>query len=193
MIDIAEDESSGANDAITSYREIIRDRRINSHEAIRPNPAKAGDHDMRRDKAVIFDGRMMADMVATPKNYIVTNSNERLHNVVFKNKTMLSDSAITPDERPGADIGCRGKTAFLRLQIKPAPKPVFLGVNRCGKKTVMLRVKPVSELIKWNHRKVEEGISLEEISLDAKSNDFVIRVPSKVLVSDLGERRIANN
>ena len=40
---------------------------------------------------MVFDAGMMANVIATPQNSIVTNSDKGLDNIIFQNETIFAD------------------------------------------------------------------------------------------------------
>lgn len=101
---VAEDEGAGADHTSIADIDVVRDGGIDTKEAGRADSAKPGDHDVRRDKAMIHDRGVVSNMISTPEDDIIADGHKRLDDIVFKDKAMLADFAIAPNERVRADI-----------------------------------------------------------------------------------------
>jgi len=66
--------------------------------------AYAGYDDMRGDKAVVPNYRVMPDVIAAPQHNVIAHSNEGLHHIILKNKTMFTQEDILPDKCARTDV-----------------------------------------------------------------------------------------
>ena len=61
--------------------------RVDSHKGVVADATGTGDHDMQEGyKAMVSDRRMMSDVVAAPKNGVISYSDVGLNGVVLKHE-----------------------------------------------------------------------------------------------------------
>src|SRR6266478_5480983 len=122
---IRQEQRPRADDTLRANLDVVAQCGIDPNEAGFVDFDTTGDHDMRCDEAVVADGRMMTDMIATPQRDVVANSDKRLNGVVFENKAVSTDFACVEHSATGANIagesvaqGLRSKVFFLANFIK---------------------------------------------------------------------------
>src|SRR4029077_20146803 len=101
---IRQDQRPGADDTLRANLDVVAQCGIDPNEAGFVDFDTTGDHDMRCDEAVVADGRMMTDMIATPQRDVVANSDKRLNGIVFENEAVFTDLACVEHNTTGADI-----------------------------------------------------------------------------------------
>jgi hypothetical protein len=72
---------------------------------------------------------MMSNVVAAPQHYIVSQRDERLHNIVFKDETVLAYTDVAPDESVRTEITDRAISPMLSKLQESRPKAVKLAVD----------------------------------------------------------------
>src|SRR5262249_49402172 len=91
-------------------------------------------HDMRGDKAMSADSRVMADVIAAPKDDIVADLNERLNHIILKDETMFAHFDIAPNKGARADIR-GGSVALLPCsRVQAGAQPIQLCVDEGSEK-----------------------------------------------------------
>ena len=59
---------------------------------------------MRCDKAVILDGGMVTDMIATPQGNVIADSDEWLDGIVFEYEAVITDTSVVQQACSRADV-----------------------------------------------------------------------------------------
>ncbi|KRW69516.1 hypothetical protein AO735_18205 [Pseudomonas sp. TTU2014-096BSC] len=103
---------------------------------------------MRGYKAITSYYAMMTNMITTPQYNIITQYDERLNCIIFKNKTVLTNFHIMPNKSPRTHIACGFITSFLSGLVKSFAKTIEPSVGCRRKKAVVCRIEMKLELLK---------------------------------------------
>jgi len=81
---------------------------VDAKEGVAPDRTVTRNHHVRANETVVFDDRIMSNMIAAPQGDIVADSHKRLDSVIFKNETILADRLLHKDGCSTADITWAG-------------------------------------------------------------------------------------
>ena len=70
---------------------LVPDRSVHPKEAVVFDRAYPRDYYVGRDKYVIFNDRVMTDVIATPQYTVVTNFDKGLDGIILEDKAVVSD------------------------------------------------------------------------------------------------------
>src|SRR6185312_13165337 len=99
---------------------------------------ETGDHDVRRDEAMISNRRVMADMVPAPENGVV------------------AERDIAPDERVRAHVRSRLITLLPGRLVEPAAQGVSLGIDESGIEMMLPGGEALRQILERHHRHPEK-------------------------------------
>lgn len=78
---------------------VIGERAVYAKETMSANITPSRHDDMRCEKAVIPNGRVVANVISTPHDDVIANCYEGLDRIILKNEAMLANSRVRPDKR----------------------------------------------------------------------------------------------
>src|SRR5215212_1018555 len=82
---------------------------------------------------MVFDGRVVTNMVTTPKRHVVTNVHERLNRVVLENETVVADWMIGQERAAATHVTHQLVALLFRLEIFLFAKLVHASVAQRDK------------------------------------------------------------
>src|SRR6185312_1575918 len=153
---------------------------------------ETGDHDVRRDEAMISNRRVMADMVPAPENGVVADRDEGLDDIVLEDEAVLAERDIAPDERVRAHVRSRLITLLPGRLVEPAAQGVSLGIDESGIEMMLPGGEALRQILERHHRHPEKLLAPQVLPLDAEGHDIVLGVVREVLVGDLREGAVTD-
>src|ERR1700751_4058902 len=96
---------------------MVAQRSVDADETLLANFDAAGDDDMRSDKTVALDDRVVTDVIAAPQRHVVADRGERLDLIVFEDEPMVADATIVENARAPADEPCEPGVQRLRGEL----------------------------------------------------------------------------
>jgi hypothetical protein len=101
---VADHDGAGPQHAAPADPHMIANRAVDPEKTAGADRYPARNHDMRGNKDIILDRRVMADMVAAPQRDVVADPHPRLDRVVFENEAIIAHLEVGEDGRARTDI-----------------------------------------------------------------------------------------
>src|SRR5262249_28092281 len=158
-----------------------------------PDVNMAGYDDVRCDKAVILDRRVVPDMVPAPQGNVVTNPYKRLNGVVFEDETVLAGPVIAQVGATRADITHQTVASRLYRGTSVGAILVHASIAQSDEHRMAVRRESETGLIEVEYRQTEKFIAAPECRIHCERHDFMIAIPGKVHASQPGDVASAEN
>jgi hypothetical protein len=129
---------------------------------------------MRRYHHVIFNRRVMADVIAAPHDHVIADADKWLDCIVLKDKAVVSAFQIRPRRCFGADVADELISAAFRLVIFVRANMIHLFEADWNEHGKLVRGIKGLDLIERDNRKIFEKAFVEELAIYRKRNDLVM-------------------
>jgi SAM-dependent methyltransferase len=180
-------QSAGAKHAFFPDGDMIANRDVHAHETSLSDAPPPGHDNLRGHENVVFDGRMVTDVVAAPQRDIGANAGKGLDRVVLEDEAILFQFKAGKYRRAAAQIGYKpiapstgGGHLFGANGVEPS-------VADGNEHAMLLGRKLFTDLFERQHGTTAEFRLLQVCAIDRESDDFEVGIVREVEVRQFGD------